>query len=329
MFWPRTLTDPERLAVLRGREILDTPREPAYDDIAMLAASGCRSAIAAVNFVDAQRHWTKAIVGCDAGGASVAADQSLCAATICTEGGLLSVSDMTADERWRSHPFVTGAPHLRFYAGAAIVVARQPIGVVCIFGDEPRPISDDDERVLVALAGQAAAHLELRERNLELRELSVTDALTGLPNRRLLLDRLELALARRRRDGGEVGILFCDVDGFKRVNDELGHEAGDRLLREVADGLRRATRESDTIARFGGDEFVVLCPDLHGQAELDGVVERVVDAVHGARAERISGVRPRLSIGAVLSDGDESAGALLGRADAAMYAAKRPARVGG
>ncbi|MBA2763129.1 MAG: GAF domain-containing protein, partial [Thermoleophilaceae bacterium] len=145
--------DDERLAVLHDLAILDTPAEPAYDDIARLASASCGSRIAAVNFVDRHRHWTKAICGVPGGqGASVAVERSLCAATVATDGGLLTVPDMLTDARWRAHPDVTGGARLRFYAGAAIVVARQPIAVVCVFGDEPRPITEADEDALAVLA---------------------------------------------------------------------------------------------------------------------------------------------------------------------------------
>ncbi len=95
------IVDPDRLNVLRELSILDTPAEPAYDDIARLAAACCQSEIAAVNFVDGERHWTKAIVGVEGGqGASVSADLSFCAATVATPGGLLSVPDTTGSAEW-------------------------------------------------------------------------------------------------------------------------------------------------------------------------------------------------------------------------------------
>jgi GAF domain-containing protein len=169
-----------------------------------------------VNFVEEDRHWTKAIVGVEDGqGASVSADLSLCAATVVTPGGLLSLSDTPQDEEWRSHPFVTGPPYLGHYAGASIVVSGQPVGVVCVFGDQPRDLDEGERQALVALARQASAHLELRQRNAQLRELAVSDPLTGLANRTLLIDQLEVAIVQSHRSGGHVGVVFCDVDHFK------------------------------------------------------------------------------------------------------------------
>ncbi|MFL5845194.1 MAG: diguanylate cyclase domain-containing protein [Solirubrobacteraceae bacterium] len=321
---PSALDDPDRLAVLADLAILDTPAEPAYDDIARLAAVCCHSDIAAVNFVDDHRHWTKAIVGVEDGqGSSVAADISFCSATVQTPGGMLSVPDTTGSDEWRSHPFVTGTPHLRFYAGAAIVVAGQPVGVVCVFGDEPRSLSDEQEEALVALARQASAHLELRSRNAELRELAVSDPLTGLANRTLLLDRLALAIAERERGRGDVGVLYCDVDAFKQVNDHLGHAAGDQLLRQIADRLRAATRPTDTVARIAGDEFVVVCPGLASAAEFDTVAERITHLANAAGPDGVT--PPRLSVGAAFFEDGDTASSVLHRADTAMYRAK-PAR---
>ncbi|HET9720077.1 MAG TPA: sensor domain-containing diguanylate cyclase [Solirubrobacteraceae bacterium] len=320
---PDLLGDPERLAVLRNLAILDTPAEPDYDDIARLASACCRSPIAAVNFVDAERHWTKAIVGLEGGqGASVANDLSFCAATVATPGGLLRLSAESLSDDWRSHPFVTGPPFLRYYLGAAIVVSGQPIGVVCVFGDESRDLGEGEEQALVALARQASAHLELRQRNTELRKLAVSDPLTGLANRTLLFNRLELAIEQRRRTGAEVGVLFCDVDDFKLLNDRLGHGAGDRLLCRVADRLRMATRATDTVSRFGGDEFVVLCPGLDDLAEFELIVERINRALNTSEAGEELATSAPTSIGAVLIEPDETAVDVLRRADEAMYAEK-------
>ena len=165
----------------------------------------------------------------------------------------------------------------------------------------------------------------------QLSHLALHDPLTGLPNRRLLLDRVEMALARRARRAGEVAILFCDLDRFKVVNDSLGHAAGDELLGEVAVRLRQAVRPDDTVARLGGDEFVICCEGLDGAQGLQAIAERVM-RVLGAPI-RVAGqeVFVTVSIGLASAQGnlggaDVSAEALIQQADAAMYAAKAAGR---
>ena len=157
------------------------------------------------------------------------------------------------------------------------------------------------------------------------------DPLTGLPNRALLDDRLNQALASSRRTGNCLAVLFVDLDGFKVVNDLFGHHVGDQLLREMADRLARARRQSDTIARFGGDEFVVICPDIKTSAAACRIAEHLLDEL--AVPAEIEGVEHRLtaSVGiAVTAPGalSQSPEMLLRNADTAMYRAKEEGRAG-
>src|SRR4051794_14675141 len=150
------------------------------------------------------------------------------------------------------------------------------------------------------------------------------DALTGLPNRRLFAERVGEATSRSSRRHGIAAVLFADLDGFKQVNDELGHDAGDRLLIETGRRLRRAVRPSDTIARLGGDEFAILCEDLGEQRDGVAVAERVIEAV-GQRSrlgDRDVGVRASVGIAFTAEDGVDGV-ELLRQADAAMYQAKQ------
>lgn len=198
---------------------------------------------------------------------------------------------------------------------------------------EPLPVARRDEIGELArsvdsmqqqIQGQIAA-LEAKESALD--HLASHDSLTGLPNRRVFMDRLELALARSRRSGEPLALLFVDLDHFKDVNDRVGHAAGDELLRTVAQRMRDAVRETDTVARMGGDEFLVL---------LDGAVDCV--AVGEVAQKLLDGLAPPVPYGAELLAVEASIGVsfcprdgattgeIIAAADRAMYRAKTDGR---
>lgn len=168
---------------------------------------------------------------------------------------------------------------------------------------------------------------ENRALNDEMRWQATHDPLTGLPNRALLLDRLDKAVARARRAGRSVAILFVDLDGFKKVNDAFGHAGGDALLTEVAERLRQQGRDEDTVARWGGDEFAVLLENQDGRDGVAATARKLLTTL--ARPFETLGQEVYVtgSIGVSLYPQDgEDVGGLLKRADAAMYRAKEEGR---
>ena len=156
----------------------------------------------------------------------------------------------------------------------------------------------------------------------ELRHQAFHDSLTGLANRALFEDRLAHALARQRRHGGGLAVLFLDLDDFKTVNDSLGHAIGDELLEAIAGRLRAVLREQDTAARLGGDEFAVLLENVAGEEEALGVAERVRRALEPALTIGGRRLTPSASIGVACAQLGETPDELLRNVDVAMYAAK-------
>lgn len=148
------------------------------------------------------------------------------------------------------------------------------------------------------------------------------DDLTGLPNRALFTDRLDHALARNKRDGGLLAVLFLDIDNFKMVNDGLGHAAGDELLTAVAHRLQAELRVADTAARFGGDEFAALLEGVKGPTEVAHVCDRIAAAVSVPALIRGTSISAKVSVGVTYSTDGATSEQLLRNADVAMYGAK-------
>jgi diguanylate cyclase (GGDEF)-like protein/PAS domain S-box-containing protein len=178
----------------------------------------------------------------------------------------------------------------------------------------------------------AGRHLErsAREQSERTRSLdapALSDALTGLPNRLMLRERLEATIAEAKRDGVSFALHFYDLDGFKRINDRYGHLRGDDVLKAVARRMATVSRRDHTLARIGGDRFVVLQPRVRDRAEAARVAHRLCDAV--GEPFRIDGTEHRLSLSAGIAFFPQDAGdadALLRRADAALYRVKTRGR---
>jgi diguanylate cyclase (GGDEF)-like protein len=169
--------------------------------------------------------------------------------------------------------------------------------------------------------------LELQQDRTRLEVLAFQDDLTGVANRRLFLERLEQALRNTRRNKSQMALVYLDLDFFKQINDSLGHQAGDILLKETAQRLMRSVREVDTVARLGGDEFTLVLVDIQSEEGLRSQLTRLRNTLKApvtvGDGQQCS---PSASIGAAISDGSETAADLMKRADESLYRVKESGR---
>jgi diguanylate cyclase (GGDEF)-like protein len=194
-------------------------------------------------------------------------------------------------------------------------------GALTAYFDRPHRFSEDDKTILATFANQAAVALENQRLMREKDVMARTDGLTGVFNRSYLELALDQTMHALHRNGGLVSLLFVDVDHLKRVNDERGHMAGDRMLRDLATLLAESCRETDTVARYGGDEFVVLMPetDARGAHQVLAKIDEAIDQRNAAQPDTIP---LRASMG-LQTSGWADPEELLLAADRSMYDMKR------
>jgi diguanylate cyclase (GGDEF)-like protein len=265
-----------RLLAVRALRLLDTAPEERFDVFTRLAASVCGTPAATVSLVDEHRVWFKSTQGLPAEVREVPRDIAACAHVVLSPDQIMVVPDASKDPRLSSSPLVTGPTHMRFYAGAPLLGPNgEAVGTLCVFDTVAR----DPHPAMIEALGNLAQGVCTALRLHELRETVLQDPVTGLGNRRLLDEAIGTAVAEARGTGRAVGLIALDLDRFKAVNDLLGHQAGDSLLREVARRIRSELRTTDVAVRLGSDEFAVLLPQLHA--------DRAGEAT-AALAERIS-----------------------------------------
>jgi len=189
--------------------------------------------------------------------------------------------------------------------------------------DSAAPIHDRDGQITgaVIVFRDVSATLETAR---QMSHLAQHDVLTGLPNRLLFDDRLAEAIAMAHRRHKPLGVLFLDIDGFKDLNDSLGHAAGDQLLQSVGARLGDSLRQSDTVSRYGGDEFVIVLSEIEHATHAATVATKLLDAIAGPHRVGSLDVSVTASLGLSLyPEHGLDANTLIAKADAAMYAAKR------
>ncbi|WP_426956337.1 putative bifunctional diguanylate cyclase/phosphodiesterase [Muricoccus radiodurans] len=309
----------ERLAELRKLQDIDSAGEQLLDAFTRVARSLFNTPMAAISLMDSQRQYFKSILGAEL--RELPRDQSFCAYTILAPEKVLIVPDAAADPRFEDNPLVTGAPGIRFYAGAPVVSASgHAVGSICVIDHTPRDFPSEMEERLRDLARGVSAAFALRRATRDLTEMALMDPLTGVANRKALESLIT-------PDSTSIGVLMLDLDRFKAINDTFGHAGGDQALLEVARRLKSVARASDTIVRFGGDEFAVILRDLRSPEGGLAMASRI----HAALADTflIDGtvVPLRTSVGFAGCPWHTSdPGALLPLADAALYEAKRAGR---
>jgi len=315
--------------------LLYTPAEECFDRVTRLAARLFAAPIATISVVGDRKTWFKSRIGTEL--SEVARDDGFSAVVI-QQSGPLVVPDALADPRFARCGMVANAPYARFYAGTAI---RSPdgarIGALGIIDNEPRHVADSELIYLRDLA--AVVEDELHRRHLssaqgemirelgEARRRSMVDPLTSVWNRAGLDSILERELAATSARHSRLSVAMIDLDHFKEVNDRFGHGTGDAVLAEVARRLRVAARPADSVARFGGEEFLVVLPDC-GESNASVVGERLRERIGSAPVVVGQSVKLEVtcSIGVATAEVGEPSNVLLTRADVALYDAKHAGR---
>lgn len=210
------------------------------------------------------------------------------------------------------------------WLGVPLITQDNIIGALVIRTSRADGYSRHDVKLMEFVAEQFALTIERKEYEQKLHHMASHDWLTGLPNRLLFNDRLDVAIKRAKRVDEKLALLYMDLDGFKNVNDSLGHAKGDLLLSKVANRIKSCVRESDTIARMGGDEFTVLLTEIHDHEAVAMVLEKIKNAVSKPFVLEGKTVNIGISIGvAVFPEDGQEREQLLRTADNAMYGDKQ------
>ncbi|HEX7063279.1 MAG TPA: sensor domain-containing diguanylate cyclase [Woeseiaceae bacterium] len=325
-----------KLASLHSIDPFYTPLEERFERITRLARRALKVPIAAITVVQGDRQWFKSISGLSL--TEMPVDKSLCAPVL-KENRPIIVSDTQLELDLMSKPLVCGNPGIRFYAGAPIRNADgNTIGTFCAMDIRPRTPDDDFRTILLDLADMAQRELfsvELRNAQSALvsklgkaRRQAMFDPLTRLWNRRGGLELLNSALKEATHYNHTLGICLADIDNFKQINDQFGHQVGDQVLRRAAGGIVASVRPQDIVCRYGGEEFLVIVHDVN-ETGLVAVGERICAGMRKL-AMSLSGepLPATISVGVALRARDQSIGVdeLIARADRALYASKRAGR---
>jgi diguanylate cyclase (GGDEF)-like protein len=326
-------TETLQLAEMRVNDLIETPLEARFNRLVRVARRAMGTRVAAISFLSREREWFKAVTGWNV--SELPPVRSLAMAVL-QDSTIVAVADTLRDERTNRHPLVFGSPRFRFCAFQPIVDHfGHVIGALGAYDIEPREATAELLDTLSDLGELAQRELLLSDLGSLQKTLlakldasrrqALLDDLTRLWNRRGGMLLLEQAMESIRRAGKRVGVCVVDVDDFKLINDRFGHAMGDVVLRKLAGAIVDAIRPGDIACRLGGDEFLLLIPEVDAE-ELSAVMQRVRDRVRSlVISTRAGSVRVTVSVGGTLADLGSANGPdeIVHLADEAMYTAKR------
>ena len=303
----------ERMEALRSLGLLNTPPEERFDRLTRFAQRLFDVPIAYVGLIEENSQWFKSIQGSDL--QEMPRDLSFCSHTLGADD-MLIVPDLELDARFSGHPYITDKLHARFYVGVKLFVRETLcVGTLGIVDTTPRSLTDEDFSILGDLA-------KMVEQEFETQNMATTDELTGLSNRRGFRAIAHHSVSLCRRLGKDATLMFFDLDGFKQVNDNHGHAEGDKVLKDIGQLMLKEFRNSDVVARIGGDEFCVLLTGTNAD-HIDKPLENLEAAIHQENMSLPYDVG--FSVGTVTFDPErhQQIDDLLLEADAAMYRQKK------
>ncbi len=329
---PIPSNEAERLAAVRALEFGDAPQTAHFASLIELGKALFDTPVAAISLID--EAWQRVLSSAGLVEQAFPRSASICAQTIMS-GEVFAVPDLRADPRFASLPYVQGAPFFRFYAGVPLTCGSGlNLGSFCIFGHEPRILTDTAREQLAHFGVLASSLLNLQRTNIALRanekllrEAASTDPLTGCLNRigmrELVGDLFEQATSAEQG----AGLIYVDIDHFKRINDRFGHPAGDAVLCAVAERIRGSVRAKDWVGRIGGDEFCVILRELPGLREMEKITGRLVSAFQAPVQVDNLFIPCSVSVGAAMAPLHATTReGIAKQADIALYQAKEAGR---
>ncbi|VXC51325.1 GGDEF domain-containing protein [Pseudomonas sp. 8AS] len=323
-----------RQRALDDLELLDTPAELYLDTLVRLTRELFQVDSVLISLIDRDRQWFKARIGLEV--AQTPRDISFCGHAVAARSPLV-VEDARLDPRFADNPLVTGAPFIRFYAGQPLYsLDQQPIGTLCLLHSQPRGLTPEEGQRLRDLATLVEGYLHLRTLGQQAQRLrqavsreqrkALIDPLTQLWNRAGLQQFYAREQAAAGEQGLQLALIYCDLDHFKRVNDQFGHAGGDQVLWQSARRMSAALRPNDVLVRLGGEEFIALV-SVHDAGELHGIAERMRQTLGGTpMSVGQHSLTVTASLGTAIAAAGEAQATLLERADSALYLAKQQGR---